>query len=82
MYLILFDIAEQGPQRPSDQLPERCREPKLMLYILHRAHFQQLELLFGDLRVEDVDWLGVVVEAGRLEDNRNRPKDTSQRKNP
>lgn len=81
-YLILLDIAEQGPQRPSDQLPESCCEPKLLLYILHRTHFQQLKLLFSNFRIKYVDWLRIIVQARRLGNDRYRTKNTGQRKQP
>lgn len=81
-HLILFDIAEQGPQRPSDQLPESCCEPKLLLYIFNRTHFQQFLLLFGNFWVKYVDWLRIIVQARRLRNDRYRTKNTGQCKQP
>lgn len=75
-------MLEQGPQPALDNHPGPGREPKRTLYVLRAAHFQQLQLLFGDLRVEDVDRLRVVVQTGRLHDDERRADDARNREDP
>lgn len=59
--LILFDVAEQGPQPASHNVPKAVCEPNVSLYILYRAHFQQFLLLFRNFWVKYVNWQRIIV---------------------
>lgn len=61
-------LVDQGSHPVQKILPNGGCEPGRMLYIL-AAHFEQLHLLLGDLRVHRVDRLRVVVQAGRLQND-------------
>lgn len=59
--LILFDIAEQGPQPAAHYVPQAVCEPNVPLYIFDGAHFQQFLLLFRNFRIKYVNWLRIIV---------------------
>lgn len=69
-----------------DELPERLRRRVAEdvrriseTRVAFGAHFEQLQLLLGDLRVEDIDWLRVVVEGRRSEYDQRRTQHASYR---
>lgn len=62
-----------------DQLPERLRRRVAEdvrriseTRVTHGAHFEQLQLFLGNLRVENVNWFGVIVEGRRSEYDEGR----------
>lgn len=70
-FSLMVILVDQGPHPVQNVLPNGGCEPGRMLYIL-TPHFEQFHLLLGDLGVHGVDRLGVVVQAGCLQDNQGR----------
>lgn len=81
VFCLVVVLVDQGSHPVQNILPNGGCEPRRMLYVL-AAHFEQLHLLLGDLGVHRVDRLGVVVQAGRLQDDQTGAHHARYREDP